>query len=161
MNSVLIALGLTVFAGLATGIGSAIAFTAQRTNYRFLSVATGFSAGVMLYVSFVEIFFKGVESLVVRYGDYWGHWINTASFFGGMLLIGLIDNFIPSAENPHEVHPEEETKPLHDPSAPIPDTAPAECFARQSEESLTMAPIIKIDADGAVHCPSYRYSQLS
>ncbi|WP_419660012.1 ZupT: zinc transporter [Desulfosarcina variabilis str. Montpellier] len=136
MNSVLIALGLTVFAGLATGIGSAIAFTAQRTNYRFLSVATGFSAGVMLYVSFVEIFFKGVESLVVRYGDYWGHWINTASFFGGMLLIGLIDNFIPSAENPHEVHPEEETKPLHDPSAPIPDTAPAECFARQSEGKL-------------------------
>ena len=64
MQNVLIALGLTMFAGLATGIGSVIAFTAQRTNYRFLSAATGFSAGVMLYVSFVEIFFKGVESLV-------------------------------------------------------------------------------------------------
>ena len=63
MNNVLIALGLTVFAGMATGIGSIIAFTAKRTNYRFLSVATGFSAGVMLYVSFVEIFFKGVDEL--------------------------------------------------------------------------------------------------
>jgi zinc transporter, ZIP family len=123
MKDVMVALGLTMFAGMATGIGSAIAFTAKRTNYRFLSVATGFSAGVMLYVSFVEIFFKGVESLVANYGDYWGHWVNAASFFGGMLLIGLIDNLIPSAENPHEIHSEAETKPLHDPSAPIPDFA--------------------------------------
>jgi ZIP family zinc transporter len=123
MNDILIALGLTMFAGMATGIGSAIAFMAKRTNYRFLSVATGFSAGVMLYISFVEIFFKGVESLVERYGDYWGHWVNTASFFGGMLLIGLIDNLIPSAENPHEIHTEVETKPLHEFSAPTPDFA--------------------------------------
>ena len=121
MKDVWIALGLTVFAGMATGIGSIIAFTAKRTNYRFLSVATGFSAGVMLYVSFVEIFFKGVESLTERYGDYWGHWINAASFFGGMLLIGLIDNLIPAAENPHETHSEAETMPLHNPSAPLPD----------------------------------------
>ena len=135
MNDVLIALGLTVFAGMATGIGSAIAFTAKRTNYRFLSVATGFSAGVMLYVSFVEIFIKGVESLVARYGDYWGHWANAASFFGGMLLIGLIDNFIPSAENPHEIHSEEETKPLHDPSAQLPQAASAACSPASSADT--------------------------
>jgi ZIP family zinc transporter len=121
MTDVWIAFGLTVFAGMATGIGSVIAFTARRTNYRFLSVATGFSAGVMLYVSFVEIFFKGVESLTERYGDYWGHWINTASFFGGMLLIGVIDNLIPAGENPHEIHSEAETRPLHNPTAPLPD----------------------------------------
>jgi len=121
MNDVWVALGLTMFAGMATGIGSAIAFTAKRTNYRFLSVATGFSAGVMLYVSFVEIFFKGVQALTGRYGDYWGHWVNVASFFGGMLLIGLIDNLIPAAENPHETHSEAETMPLHNPYAPLPD----------------------------------------
>lgn len=51
MNDVLAALGLTLFAGMATGIGSIIAFMTKRTNYRFLSVTTGFSAGVMLYVS--------------------------------------------------------------------------------------------------------------
>jgi len=113
MDNVLLALGLTVFAGMATGIGSALAFMAKRTNYRFLSIATGFSAGVMLYVSFVEIFIKGVDSLTQIYGDYWGHWVNVASFFGGMLLIGLIDNLIPSAENPHEVHSESEAAPLH------------------------------------------------
>ncbi len=123
MSDVWFAMGLTVFAGMATGIGSIIAFTASRTNYRFLSVATGFSAGVMLYVSFVEILFKGLDSLSGRYGDYWGHWINTASFFGGMLLIGLIDNLIPAGENPHEPHSEKETKPLHDPSARPPDFA--------------------------------------
>jgi len=106
------AFGLTVFAGMATGIGSVIAFTARRTNYRFLSVATGFSAGVMLYVSFVEILVKGGESVAHRYGDYWGSWINAASFFGGMLLIGVIDNLIPAAENPHETHTEAETMPL-------------------------------------------------
>jgi ZIP family zinc transporter len=121
MSDVGIAFGLTLFAGMATAIGSVIAFTAKRTDYRFLSISTGFSAGVMLYVSFVEIFFKGVEALVERFGETGAHWINTFSFFGGMLLIGLIDNLIPAAENPHETHSEEETLPLHDPSAPAPD----------------------------------------
>mgnify|MGYP001766257191 CR=1 FL=1 len=115
MDKVWMALGLTVFAGMATSIGSVIAFTAPRTNFRFLSVATGFSAGVMLYVSFVEIFFKGVNALVERYGSPLGHWVNTGSFFGGMLLIGLIDNLIPRAENPHETPTEAETKHLHKP----------------------------------------------
>lgn len=121
MQEVWFALGLTLFAGMATGIGSAIAFLAKRTNYRFLSVATGFSAGVMLYVSFVEIFVKGTDALTATYGDYWGHWINVGSFFGGMLLIGLIDNLVPAAENPHETHSEEEIAPLHNPRAPLPD----------------------------------------
>jgi len=121
MGNVWIALGLTLFAGMATGIGSIIAFAAKRTNYRFLSISTGFSAGVMLYVSFVEIFFKGDSALVEAYGDYWGSWINVGSFFAGILLIGLIDNLIPSAENPHETHSEEETEPLHNPSEPVKD----------------------------------------
>lgn len=114
MGNIWAALGLTLFAGMATGIGSIIAFTAKRTNYRFLSVSTGFSAGVMLYVSFVEILNKGAGSLAEQYGTHLGNWINAASFFGGILLIGLIDNLIPKAENPHEIHSEAETGPLHD-----------------------------------------------
>ncbi len=120
MKDIWIALGLTLLAGMATAIGSVIAFTARRTNYRSLSVATGFSAGVMLYVSFVEIFFKGDAALAAAFGGRWGHWVNVASFFGGMLLIGLIDNLVPSAENPHETHSEAETRPLHDPGAVTP-----------------------------------------
>lgn len=121
MGNVWFALGLTVFAGMATGVGSAIAFFAKRTDYRFLSVATGFSAGVMLYVSFVEIFQKGTAAMVQAYGEPWGHWANAAAFFGGLLLIGLIDHWIPSATNPHEAHTSEERTPLHDRLAPMPD----------------------------------------
>lgn len=122
-SSVWFALGLTLFAGLATGVGSAIAFFAARTNYRFLSVATGFSAGVMLYVSFVEIFQKGTDALVQACGPTWGHWANAGAFFAGILLIGIIDRLIPSAKNPHETHTEEERAPLHDRDAPMPDFA--------------------------------------
>ncbi|HOG12059.1 MAG: zinc transporter ZupT [Smithellaceae bacterium] len=121
MDSVFIALGLTLIAGMATGIGSVIAFTAKRTDYRLLSVATGFSAGVMLYVSFVEIFPESTAMLAARYGESWGSRLVTASFFGGMILMALIDNVIPAAENPHETHSEEETAPLHDPKAALPD----------------------------------------
>jgi ZIP family zinc transporter len=121
VNEVWFAFGLTLFAGMATAIGSVIAFMAKRTDYRFLSVATGFSAGVMLYVSFVEIFFKGVATLTEAFGETGAHWVNTGAFFGGMLLIGLIDNLIPAADNPHEIHSEQETQPLHDPAAPRPD----------------------------------------
>jgi ZIP family zinc transporter len=123
MSEVWFALGLTAFAGLATGIGSIIAFTAKLSSYRFLSVATGFSAGVMLYVSFVEIFFKGQTALVEHYGDPAGHWVNVAAFFCGMLLIGLIDNFIPEETNPHEIPSEDEADMLHGKSASLWDIA--------------------------------------
>jgi len=127
VSDVWVALGLTVFAGMATGIGSVIAFTVRRTNYRFLSVATGFSAGVMLYVSFVEIFYKGTDALVMHFGEPRGHWVNVASFFGGILLIGLIDMLIPSASNPHETHSAAETNMLRRPCDPPADQVePAE-----------------------------------
>ena len=57
-SNVLLAFGLTLIAGLSTGIGSFIAFFAKRTNTKFLSVSLGFSGGVMIYVSFMEILKK-------------------------------------------------------------------------------------------------------
>ncbi len=107
-NTVLFAFGLTLFAGLATGIGSALAFFARTTNTKFLSVALGFSAGVMLYVSFVEIFFKAKDALIESYGLTTGTWATVGAFFGGIALIGLIDKFVPNYENPHEIHSIEE-----------------------------------------------------
>jgi len=118
MDGVLFALGLTLLAGLATGIGSLIAFFATRTNYRFLSISTGFSAGVMLYVSFVEIFVKGGEALREAFGETWGDWGNVGAFFGGIGLIALIDNLVPSSENPHETHSERETAQLNEARCP-------------------------------------------
>lgn len=107
-NTVLFAFGLTLFAGLSTGIGSAIAFFAKKTNTAFLSVALGFSAGVMIYVSFVEILVKGRDAMIPIVGNASAHWYTTAAFFGGILFIAIIDKFIPSAENPHEMHKVEE-----------------------------------------------------
>ena len=103
LNNVLIALLLTMFAGLSTGIGSAIAFLARRTNTKLLSVALGFSAGVMIYISFVEIFPDARRSFIANYGEFRGTLFTLAAFFGGMLIIALIDKLIPSFENPHEM----------------------------------------------------------
>ncbi|MGG0658210.1 zinc transporter ZupT [Rummeliibacillus pycnus] len=102
-GSVLYALGLTLFAGLATGVGSLIAFFTSRTNTKFLSFALGFSAGVMIYVSLVEIFVKAKLALVNELGTRQGYLLTVIGFFGGMLLIALIDKLIPKQGNPHEV----------------------------------------------------------
>lgn len=101
-NDILFALLLTLFAGLATGIGSLIAFFAKSTNKKFLSFSLGLSAGVMIYVSFVEIFAQAQELLVVEMGSTTGMTVTVLCFFGGMLLIGAIDRLVPSMENPHE-----------------------------------------------------------
>jgi len=103
MNPVLFAFSLTLFAGLSTGIGSAMAFYAKKTNEKFLSGALGFSAGVMIYVSFVEIFVKARTSLEAVMGPTKGYWATTLAFFAGIAVIGIIDKFVPTFENPHEL----------------------------------------------------------
>ena len=60
-NTLLLAFGMTMIAGLSTGIGSLIAFVAKRTNTKFLSTALGLSAGVMIYVSFMELMPESVH----------------------------------------------------------------------------------------------------
>ncbi len=102
-NTFLFAFGLTLFAGLSTGIGSVLAFFTRRTNTKFLSAALGFSAGVMIYVSLVEIFAKAKGQLVSDLGLRPGYWLTVLAFFAGMLLIAVIDKLIPSYENPHEL----------------------------------------------------------
>lgn len=110
MQNLLFAFCLTLFAGLCTGIGSALAFFTKRTNTKFLSISLGFSAGVMIYVSTIEIFFKAKTSLTNELGIKLGSWVTVASFFGGMLVIALIDKLIPSGENPHDMYKVEDIK---------------------------------------------------
>lgn len=93
---------LTLIAGLCTGIGSCIAFFTKHTNRKFLSISLGFSAGVMIYVSMIEIFVKAQNSLVAELGERLGSWVTVIAFFGGMLLIAIIDKLVPSEKNPHE-----------------------------------------------------------
>ncbi|MDR3262127.1 MAG: zinc transporter ZupT [Tannerella sp.] len=93
---------LTLLAGSATVIGSLIAFLSSRTNRRLLSFSLGLSAGVMIYVSFVELFAEARATLTGVMGAKPGMWITVGCFFGGILLIGIIDKLVPSFENPHE-----------------------------------------------------------
>ncbi|ALC80806.1 MULTISPECIES: zinc transporter ZupT [Bacillus] len=102
-ENLIVAFLLTLIAGLATGIGSVLAFLTSTTNTKFLSLTLGFSAGVMIYVSMIEIFVKAKDALVSSMGVQLGNWLTVAGFFGGMLLIAMIDKFIPKQGNPHEL----------------------------------------------------------
>jgi ZIP family zinc transporter len=119
-SSVLFAFGLTLLAGLSTGIGSGLALFAKRTNTRLLSFSLGFSAGVMIYVSFVEIFSKAKEALTAELGEAAGYGLTVLGFFGGVSLVALVDKLVPSFENPHEVRGVEEMHSL----GPSPGTGP-------------------------------------
>jgi ZIP family zinc transporter len=103
LDNILFAFGLTMFAGLATGIGSIMAFFSKKFNPKFLSAALGFSAGVMIYVSLIEIFVKANDSLSNIYGDRIGYIYTTIAFFCGIAVIAIIDKLVPSYENPHEI----------------------------------------------------------
>ncbi|SBW00255.1 Zinc transporter ZupT [uncultured delta proteobacterium] len=103
-DTILLAFGLTAFAGLSTGIGALFAFCTKRANTRFLSAALGFSAGVMLYVSFVEILVKARDALTAHWGHPAGAWAAVGSFFAGVAVIAVIDKLVPAEANPHEIH---------------------------------------------------------
>lgn len=110
MDTVALAFLFTLFAGLATGVGSLLAFFTKTTNTKFLSFALGLSAGVMIYVSMIEIFFKAKDALVSSLGETEGYVATVIAFFAGMFVIGLIDRFIPTYSNPHEVKKVEDMK---------------------------------------------------
>lgn len=107
-NSILLAFLLTMIAGLSTGVGSLIAFFAKRTNTKFLSAALGFSAGVMVYISFMELMPEAVGMLGQQMSARMSHITMLLAFFAGTSFIALIDFLIPEDENPHEVHRVEE-----------------------------------------------------
>ncbi len=87
------AFALTVFAGLSTGIGSAIAYFIRKPKIVYLAFALGLSAGVMIYISFMEMLPDAIETV----GEAWA----LVAFFGGIAFIALIDWLVPEAENPH------------------------------------------------------------
>ncbi len=101
-SPVLFAFLLTLLAGLSTGIGSVIALLSGKFSPKFLAVSLGFSAGVMVYVSFVELFAEARTALTNELGGDLGYPLTVLSFFLGIGLIALIDKVIPSYENPHE-----------------------------------------------------------
>lgn len=100
ISSILRAFALTLAAGLSTGIGSSIAFLSKKENRLFLSVSLGFSAGVMIYVSMIEMFPKAQTDLSSVYGQRMGSALTVLSFFAGMALIAISDRILPLNETP-------------------------------------------------------------
>lgn len=96
-----LAFGLTLFAGLSTGIGSLMALYVKTVNQKFLSATLGFSAGVMIYVSMMEIIAEARSLLRAALGPVKGDYLTTIAFFAGIAVVALIDKLVPSAENPH------------------------------------------------------------
>lgn len=102
-ENVIPALLLTAAAGLSTGIGSAIAYFIRKPKVIYLSISLGFSAGVMIYISFTEILGKSKEIIELSYGDEVSSWLTFIAFIAGFFLTAAIDKILPSRENPHEV----------------------------------------------------------
>jgi ZIP family zinc transporter len=83
----LFAFALTTAAGLCTGIGSAIAFFIRKPKYSYLAVLLGFSAGVMIYISFAELLREAIDKI--------GFSTANVYFFIGFIFIAIIDISIP------------------------------------------------------------------
>lgn len=98
-DNVALAFAVTTGAGLATGIGAALGLFAKRTNYRFLALALGFSAGVMLYISFIQVLPKSVELFDAEYSELGSFGIASGAFIGGLILMTLLYRFLPDYES--------------------------------------------------------------
>ncbi len=130
----LFAFGITLFAGLATGIGGLIAFFAKRTKTSFLAFSLGFSAGVMIFISFTEILTQAGNIMRLNYDQNTAAWLTFVSFVAGIGLSAAIDKILPSEGNPHELkrveqmHPESrdpDKTECHGRSMPQPGKRPA------------------------------------
>ncbi len=101
MDHVGFAFMLTLLAGLSTGIGSCLAFFTPRGNTRFLAGALGFSAGVMIFISFTDLLPMSYD-LLADMNVFLAEILVLSAFFAGIILTAFIDMTIPSIENPHE-----------------------------------------------------------
>lgn len=95
MNKFFIAFSITFISSAFTLIGSLIGISSKKSNTKLLSLALGFSGGVMLYLSFVEIFNKGNDILIENFGKNNGIILATSFFFLGMFIVSLIDKIVP------------------------------------------------------------------
>lgn len=86
-GSIGFALLLSTLAGLSTTIGSFLGIMVRKPGPRFMTLTLGFSAGVMIHVSFVELLQGGVESI--------GFGPAHLAFFLGMAAMFLVDVLVP------------------------------------------------------------------
>ena len=118
MNDYTLAFLLTVLAGLSMLIGSGITVLTKLTNQKFLSVSLGFSAGVMIYLSMMEILPEAREYLDNASGELKGGIFTLAAFFGGILLMWFLEAVIAPHGHDHGCgfHGSSHGQSIHDPS---------------------------------------------
>ncbi len=93
---------ITLFAGLSTAIGGGIAFVVKKDNLKALSVGLGFSAGVMVFVSFMDMLPEADKLLSMNFPH--NHdWLTFAGFIIGIIVAILIDYFLPDHIDTEEV----------------------------------------------------------
>ena len=102
MSPMTFAFLISLFAGLSTAVGGLIPLFAKKTNTAFLCFSLGLSAGVMVYISFMELLPEAIGSLSAVYGQRTGYLMSLGFFLLGMAVIALIDKLVPEDENPHE-----------------------------------------------------------
>lgn len=107
-NNFAIAFSLTMLAGLTTAIGGIIAFVTKKDNLKTLSLGLGFSAGVMIFISFMDIL-PGAKDLLKINFPHSFEWLVFAGFIGGLIISIAIDYFLPDHVD---------TKELLNPDAP-------------------------------------------
>jgi ZIP family zinc transporter len=94
-KTVWFAFGLTLAAGLATGIGSLLAFFTRQSKARRASMLFGVSTGLLLWTAFRQL-------IPLAEADLGSPALAGLAFFGGFIVIALIDHLVPSFGNPHE-----------------------------------------------------------
>lgn len=91
LEDYLFAFFLSLVAGLSTTIGSVIAFLVKKPNPKFISFIMGFSAGVMIFISFVELLLSSILSIGDQFGESIGYQLGVLFFFLGMGIMFIID----------------------------------------------------------------------
>ncbi|MFX0061015.1 MAG: zinc transporter ZupT [Candidatus Hermodarchaeota archaeon] len=138
METIIIALLLTTLAGLSTGIGSFGALFVKKESKRFLSLGLGFSAGVMIAVSFIELLNGAIDAIGFVGGN--------IAFFIGISAMFVLDKVIPHeyiAEKLINTETGEAIGEIHFHSHSQPDSQPDQKIETQSNNSKQKA-LIKV-----------------
>lgn len=112
-KNVILSLGLTTIVGLSMGVGALLSFFVKETNKKFLSLSLSFSAGIMIYVSFMAILPEGMELIEEHLGEH-GNFIALGGFFGGMLITAIVEKLVHRFGGHYHGHDDHEHHSDHD-----------------------------------------------
>jgi len=112
---------LTLAAGLSTVLGALLVFCVSTERFTILPIALAFSAGVMIYVSLVEILGEAIGSFEEELHDshpdsheYLAHIYGSLCFFGGIAFGYGLDFIVHKLGYSHDMSPsvQQDSKPI-------------------------------------------------